>query len=96
MSADVPRGPELRWLAADDYHTRTSCGRFTVARRRVSGIDWYVAYRRDGARSVELGATQVSPRATDAERSAAIRDMKALCEAALDDQPTKGDAECLH
>ena len=86
MSAETPAAePTLRWIRGDAYHVRTECGRFSVARRTVKGIDWYIAYRLEGNGKLyarELGAAQVSPRSTDAERSAVIRDLKALCEAA--------------
>jgi hypothetical protein len=84
--------PKLRWLRADAYHARSECGHFTVARRSVNGVDWYIAYRApteseravslEHLPSTELGATQVRPNATDAERLAAINAMKQLCEAA--------------
>lgn len=82
--------PALRWLKPDDYHIRSECGRFTVARRRISGVDWYIAYRReqsvDVTRAHELGATEVQPRATEAQRKAAIRAMQHLCEVAANER----------
>jgi hypothetical protein len=91
--SDVTDSPKkLRWLPADEYHTRSECGRFTVARRRVSGEDWYIAYHREPTpatkdttprvASIELAAARVTVKATDAERAEVIRRMKAVCEAA--------------
>lgn len=86
MSAVVPRGTEplLRWTRPDAYHIRTECGCYSVARNTVNGVDWYIAFRRIANGTIttrEIGATSVSPRATDEERRNAIRDMQQLCEA---------------
>lgn len=80
----------LRWLQPDEYHIRTECGRFSVARRRVNGVDWYIANRIeptvDVERAHEIGATQVTPRATGDERLKAISAMREICEAAAIEQ----------
>lgn len=95
VSAVLNEAPSLRWLVGDAYHIVSECGRFTVQRRNVSptGLDWYIACRRDDrseqekreryVMATELGATSVSStRATDAERKAAIKAMQQVCEAA--------------
>lgn len=83
----------LRWTKPDEFHVRSECGRFAVARRRVNGVDWYIAYRApteseravadEHLLTIELGATRVdAKRATDAERLKAIGAMREICEAA--------------
>lgn len=76
---------ELRWRKPDQYHIASVCGRFTVARIRVQDVDHYVAFRREPTVSVvrahELDVRTVAPRATDAERMAAIRAMQDVCQA---------------
>lgn len=91
MSA-VPRESEQRWLRwlspTDSYHVRSECGKFSVARRTVNGVDWYVAYRIEATHAIELGATSVAKNVTDEGRKAAIREMKQLCEG--EDQQPQG------
>lgn len=75
----------LIWRRVDDYHVRSQCGRFSVARMCVDVRMWYVAWKLafDGAHpSTELGATSLPITANDAERIAAIHEMQDLCEAA--------------
>lgn len=75
----------LRWLKPDEYHIRTTCGRFTVCRLTCSPFAlWYVAWQRDvlePERATEIGATRVPITAPEHERQRAIREMQQLCEA---------------
>ena len=75
----------LQWRRPDEHHIATVCGRFTVARIRVQDVDHYVAFRREPTPAVvkahELGERAVPPRATDAERMAAIKSLQQCCEA---------------
>lgn len=76
---------QLHWRKPDDYHIRSTCGRFSVARLSVCGTIWYVAFRLpfgESQPSTEIGATKLSAGATDAERQVAIREMQQVCEAA--------------
>ena len=75
----------LTWVKPDEYHIRSACGRFSVARLNVLGTIWYVAFKLpwgESSPSTELGATHVSSGADDDERKAAIHEMQQLCEAA--------------
>ena len=76
----------LQWRKRDDYHTRSTCGRFSVARVNVGDRCWYIAWRLpfgESEPSTEIGATTVSRDASDDERLAAIHEMQQICEAAL-------------
>lgn len=76
---------ELHWRKVDDYHMRSACGRFSIARVNAEPQCWYIAWRltsREAQPSTELGATVVPMDASDGERLQAIHDMKQLCEAA--------------
>lgn len=74
----------LRWKKPDEYHIRSECGGFTVARITVAPSLWYIAFRRakteSGVRSTEIGATRLPAAASDEQRQSAIRDMQKLCE----------------
>lgn len=75
----------LAWRKVDEYHIRSNCGRFSVARITVASKIWYVAFRLpfgESQPSTEIGATSLPATATEAERKTAIRDMKQICEAA--------------
>lgn len=82
---------ELVWRQPDQYHIASACGRFTVARIRVCDVDHYVAFRREPTvsvvRSHELAVRTVPPRATDSDRTAAIRAMQRVCCEAADALP---------
>lgn len=74
------------WYKGDDYHIRSQCGRYTVA--RVSGArgDSYVAWRRypdhddePTKPAIELGSVVVRPNASDAERIEARKAMQQRC-----------------
>lgn len=71
----------MNWTRPDAYHTASDCGRYTVARVRVQGVDTYVAWCRKPEPAMELAASDpVQPTATDATRMAAIKAMQAVCE----------------
>lgn len=75
----------LRWRKADEYHIRSYCGRFSVARLNVAEKHWYVAFRLpfgEASPSTEIGATVLPATANEAERISAIHEMQQLCEAA--------------
>jgi hypothetical protein len=74
----------LEWRKVDDYHLKTKCGRFSIARVMVCGAYWYVAWRltqRESEPSQEIAATRLEPDATDKERNETVGSLKALCEA---------------
>ena len=76
---------QLRWRKRDNYHLRTECGRFSIARVSVNGAPWYIAWRlsrREAEPSTEIGATRLEADATSQEREEAVGALKALCEAA--------------
>ncbi len=85
-AAEQVRAP-LRWRKPEAHHVMTECGRFSVAKVTVCGVDCYQAFRRtvkdESVFCEEIGVAKVSKRATDAERLEAIRAMKAVCEAAV-------------
>lgn len=82
---------KLTWhRSADGYSERSACGRFIVARMTAQEGDHYIATALELGRDEldgtvvksrrELGSRKVSPRATNAERWAAINAMRELCE----------------
>jgi hypothetical protein len=74
----------LTWRRADEYHFRSQCGRFSIARVIVSEWIWYIAWRltrREDESSTEIGATRLPLAATPDERKAALIDMQQICEA---------------
>jgi hypothetical protein len=75
----------LTWRKPDDYHIRSECGRFTVARMNVVDSVWYAAFKlpwSESEPSTEIAATKLSANASDAERMAAIRELQSVCETA--------------
>ncbi len=74
----------MNWTRPDSYYMASDCGRYTVSRVRVNGIDTYVAWHRTTGRTTrgtELAASEpVPPTATDATRMAAIKQMQGECE----------------
>lgn len=75
---------DLHWLKPDYYHIRSDCGKFSVCRMSTPFAIWYIAWRKSrfDEYAVEIGATRVPVAAPDAERTAAIKAMQEICEAA--------------
>lgn len=74
----------LQWYRADDYHYRSSCGRFSVCRIAAGLVLWYEAHRWPGGM---LGATRVPITASKEERVKAFDAMKDVCEAEASSKP---------
>lgn len=69
----------LQWRKPDEYHIASVCGRFTVCRITVDKAPIYIAFRKPYD---ELASRRLQANASDAERTAAIKEMQAVCEAA--------------
>ena len=80
MSAQ-PQAAELQWIKPDDYHIRTTCGRYSVSRVTTADHLHYIAWRlgTDDQPSTELTFTTVKRDATDDERKAAIKRVQQAC-----------------
>jgi hypothetical protein len=68
----------LVWWQPDDYHQRSSCGRFSVSRHNGFERTWYIAWLWP---KHELGVVSVARNADNDARRTAIQAMKAVCDA---------------
>lgn len=76
---------DLTWRKVDDYHLRSTCGRFSISKVFQNGSTWYIAWRltqREAESSTEIAATRLYPDATETERNQTVGSLKAVCEAA--------------
>lgn len=81
MTAGLTPADALRWRRVDDYHGKTECGRYSVARVDLGSYHEYVAWRcrTESAPPKEIGWTRVAPNASDSVRLEAIKAMSKLC-----------------